>query len=35
MLTIVKRVVMWLYCHEVISATTVTRLFKHLNLRDL
>jgi hypothetical protein len=31
-LTIFKRLVMWLYCHEVISAQTVERLFKRFNL---
>jgi hypothetical protein len=34
-LTIIKRAVIWLYCHEVISAKTVTRLFKRLKLREL
>lgn len=34
MLTIIKRVVMWLYCREIISATTAVRLFKHFKLRE-
>jgi hypothetical protein len=35
MLTIIKRIVMWLYCREIISAATVVRLFKRLKLRNL
>lgn len=32
MLTVLKRVLMWLYCREIISDRTVARLFKRFNL---
>jgi hypothetical protein len=30
--TLIKRAVMWLYCHEYISGRTVTRMFKRFDL---